>query len=169
MQKQKAHQRPLLRRRRRPQPHAGPQDDPRRRPRIHRRRRARRDHTESHPPPKEGSRTGDAQVGQPRQARATYTVRSVFGYPAATSAFTRSLYRRNAQVLANFVGQYVTDLGVAKESRPAVLGGLVPPGMVHAFSKKFATVAAQLTQQLAALHKAMRSSSNCSPAAVRAS
>ena len=67
------------------------------------------------------------------------------------------------------VGQYVTDLGVARNSRPAVLGRVVPPGVISAFPEKLAAVTAQVTQQLAALHKAMRSSSNCSPAAVRAS
>jgi hypothetical protein len=45
----------------------------------------------------------------------------------------------------------------------------VPPGMVAALSKKLTAVTAQVTQQLAALHRAMRSSTNCSPAAVSAS
>jgi hypothetical protein len=45
----------------------------------------------------------------------------------------------------------------------------MPPGMVTALSKKLAAGAAQVTQQLAALHRAIRSSVNCSPAALSAS
>ncbi len=66
-------------------------------------------------------------------------------------------------------GQDITNFGMARDSEPAVLCWVVPPGMIAALSKKLAAVTAQVTQQLAALHRAMRSSTNCSPAAASAS
>src|SRR5215210_4444052 len=60
-------------------------------------------------------------------------------------------------------------LGVARDGGPAILRRVVPPGMVTAFPEKLAAVTAQVAQQLAALHRAMRSSTNCSPAASIAS
>ncbi len=108
-----------------------------------------------------------------------YEIRAVlFGGHGHQGIFVVKHYRgalidlldgRNSQVLADLVGQYVTDFGVARDSRPAILRRVMPPGVISAFSKKLAAVTAQGTQQLAALHNAMRSSSNCSPAAVSAS
>lgn len=76
---------------------------------------------------------------------------------------------RYTQILADFISQDIADLGVARNSGATVLCRVVPPGMIAALSKKLAAVAAQVAQQLAALHRAMRSSTNCSPAAVNAS
>jgi hypothetical protein len=50
--------------------------------------------------------------------------------------------------LQNFVGQYVADLCVARDSRPTILGSIVPPGVVSAFSEEFATVTAQVKQHV---------------------
>jgi len=55
--------------------------------------------------------------------------------PDAPERLRALLYRRDAQILAYFVGQYVTDLGVTRNCRPAVLGRVVPPRMISAFSK----------------------------------
>ena len=88
----------------------------------------------------------------------------------ATEAFFLVLLDgRDTQILADFIGQDITDFDVTRDGGSAVLSRVVPPGMVATFSKKLAAVSAQVTQQLASLHRAMRSSTNCSPAAVSAS
>ncbi len=87
-----------------------------------------------------------------------------------TEAFFLVLLDRwDTQILADLIGQDITDFGMARDGGPTVLCWVVPPGMIAALSKKLAAVTAQVTQQLAALHRAMRSSTNCSPAASSAS
>ncbi len=75
----------------------------------------------------------------------------------------------DTRIFADLIGQDTTDFGMARDGGPTVLCWVVPPGMIAALSKKLAAVTAQVTQQLAALHRAMRSSTNCSPAAASAS
>jgi hypothetical protein len=63
----------------------------------------------------------------------------------------------DTQVLAYLIGQDITDFGMVRDGGPTVLCWVVPPGIIAALSKKLAAVTAQVTQQLAALHRAMRS------------
>lgn len=57
-----------------------------------------------------------------------------------------SIDGRNAQILADLIGQDVADLGVARDGRPAALVRIVPPGVVATLSKKFAAVTTQVAQ-----------------------
>ena len=54
---------------------------------------------------------------------------------AVGASFLTLLDGRNTQILANFVGQDVVDLGVARDGGATVLCRVVPPGMVAALSK----------------------------------
>ena len=57
-----------------------------------------------------------------------------------------SIDGRNAEILADLIGQDVVDLGVARDGRPTALVRIVPPGMVATLSKKFAAVTTQVAQ-----------------------
>lgn len=64
----------------------------------------------------------------------------IFAVKRSRGALIDLLYRRNTQILADLVGQYVTDFGMARDSRPAILRRVVPPGVISAFSKKLAAI-----------------------------
>jgi hypothetical protein len=57
-----------------------------------------------------------------------------------------SMDGRNAQILADLIGQDVADLGVARDGRPTALVRVVPPGVVATLSKKIAAVTTQVAQ-----------------------
>lgn len=87
---------------------------------------------------------------EPREVRAALFEgrgnRGIFVVKRLRGAIIELLDRRNTQVLADLVGQHVTYLGVARDGRSAILLWVVPPGVISAFSEKFAAVTAQVAQ-----------------------
>jgi hypothetical protein len=62
-----------------------------------------------------------AGVGYTSKRKGTFDAKRSGG------ALIHLLDRRNAQILADLVGQYVNDLGVAGNGRPAILRRVMPP------------------------------------------
>lgn len=80
-----------------------------------------------------------------------------------------SRYLGNLQILADLLGKVITDFCVPWHGRPAVEFGVMPPGMLRAFTQQLTSVMAQIPQQLLPLHTAIEASSKFPPAAPMAS
>ena len=66
---------------------------------------------------------------------------------------------RNAKILADLSCEVVVDFVVTGNGTAFVLGRIVPPRVTAAFPEKCAAMGSEMSQQIAAFHTAMVSSS----------
>src|SRR5258708_1501100 len=71
---------------------------------------------------------------------------------------------RNSKIAADFSSQEAVDLGMARDSRPAISGRVAPPGMGAALADQDTAVRREVADQLAALHTVSVASSKPFPA-----
>ena len=76
---------------------------------------------------------------------------------------------RNAKVLADLLRQIARHLAMPGHGGPPVEHRIPPPRVAPALAHQFAPVVRQVTDEVAAFQGWIATSSNCSPAAERAS
>ena len=117
----------------------------------------------------------DAKIAK-RRRTALPVVRSARGpLPIGSAArvgcscLLELLRNRDAEIATDFSSEVVADLGVPRHGASLAQRWVVPPRMPSTFTKERTSMRRQVSQQIAALHTAISSSSNPLPAALLAS